>query len=254
MVDLKHEYGRAFEFPGGKHGCLLIHGFTGTPGQMRFIGERLRDEGYWVLAPLLPGHGATLEQMNASNWHEWLNTARTSYQQLREKCETVSVIGLSMGGALALIIAEEYPVDSLVCLSAAIKTRQRFTGFARLAALFQPIKRWEPHDWEADRDFMTEYDFGYDGIPVAKVYDLRKLSRLAERNLFAVVAPTLVIQPDLDETVDPISARIIMKGIRSDRKELAVLDKSSHVCTLDLEREQVMSLILKHLRHIDATK
>ena len=86
--------GRPFTFAGGLHGCLLLHGFTGTPGHMRYLGERLRDEGYAVSAPLLPGHGETLAAMRASNWRQWLTAARMALCELRERCEIVSVIGL----------------------------------------------------------------------------------------------------------------------------------------------------------------
>lgn len=248
-------YSKSFHFPGGHHGCLLLHGFTGSPGHMRYIGEKLANEGYAVFAPLLPGHGATLEQMRASNWLMWLDEARRGYQRLKAECDTVSVIGLSMGGTLALILAEEYPVDSLVCLSAAIRLQAKYTWAAPALGLIRPYQRWEGEGPRPVKtDFLHEYDCGYEGMPVAKVGDLRKLIRIAERNLFAVVAPALIIQPEQDQTVDPRSAQVILKGISSERKELVTLKESSHVCTLDLERDRVLSLILKHLRHIDDTK
>lgn len=251
---MNSEYAKPFYFPGGRHGCLLLHGFTGSPGHMRYLGENLSKHGYTVFAPLLPGHGATLEAMRSSNWLMWLGEARRGYQRLKAECGAVTVIGLSMGGTLALILAEEYPVDSLVCLSAAIRLRARHTWAAPALALMRPYQRWEGEGPRPDRtDFLHDYDWGYDGMPVAKVGDLRKLIRIAARNLFAVVAPALIIQPELDETVDPRSARIIHDCIGSERKELVTLSRSSHVCTLDLERDTVLSLILKHLRHIDDT-
>ena len=252
---MKREYAEPFFYLGGEHGCLLIHGFTGSPGQMRFLGEKLRDEGYTVLAPRLPGHGATREAMRESNWLQWLDEARGAYQNLRAQCETVSVIGLSMGGLLALILAEEYPVDSLVCLSAALRLKERSSVFAPLIAPFLPYRRSEwPKDIPPREDFLGEYDFAYEDTPVARVYDLRKLSRLARRDLFAVIAPALVIQPIHDESVDNRSGQMIVEGISSKEKELVMLERSTHVCTLDCERMHVLSLILKHLRHIHATK
>ncbi len=249
------EYAKSFHFPGGRHGCLLLHGFTGSPGHVRYIGEKLANAGYTAFAPLLPGHGATLEQMRASNWLLWLDEARRGYQRLKAECDVVSVIGLSMGGTLALILAEEYPVDALVTLSAAIRLRARHTWAAPALALFRPYQRWEGEGPRPVKtDFLHAYDWGYEGMPVGKVGDLRKLIRIAERNLFAVVAPALIIQPERDETVHPDSARIIYGGIGSQDKELVMLGESSHVCTLDLERDRVLSLILKHLRHIDDTK
>ncbi len=249
------EYAKSFYFPGSRHGCLLLHGFTSSPGHMRYIGQKLADAGYTAFAPTLPGHAATLEALCASNWLMWLDEARRGYQRLKAECDLVSVIGLSMGGTLALILAEEYPVDAVVTLAAAIKLRARFTWAAPALALIRPYQRWEGEGARATRtDFLREYDCGYEGMPIAKVRDLRKLIRIAERNLFAVVAPALIIQPEKDETVDPMSAQIILKGINSAEKQLVTLSESGHVCTLDLERDRVLSLILKHLRHIDDTK
>ncbi|MDL2206945.1 alpha/beta fold hydrolase, partial [Eubacteriales bacterium OttesenSCG-928-N13] len=183
------EYKHAFLFEGGQHGCLLLHGFTGSPGHMRWLGEKLHEQGYTVSAPLLPGHGLTLQEMRRSNWHQWLETARTSYVQLRERCETVTVMGLSMGGTLSLLLAEEYPVDSLVCMSAAMRLKSKVAWAAPLVAPFVPYSKWgEAEPRVQTRDFLEEYDCGYVGMPLAKVRDLRKLCRLAESNLFAIVA------------------------------------------------------------------
>ena len=66
----------AFYFEGGKIGCLLLHGFTGSPLHMRFLGEKLRDAGYTVYAPLLPGHGTSVEDMAKYGWKDWLEAAR----------------------------------------------------------------------------------------------------------------------------------------------------------------------------------
>ncbi len=254
-MDAKDPIGRAFFLRGGPHGCLLLHGFTGTAGHVRWLGQKLNDSGYTVSAPLLPGHGETLTAMRESNWRQWLAAARTSYVDLRKQCEQVSVMGLSMGGALALILAEEYPVDSLVCMSAALRIRMRFGRLAPLMALVSPYRNWDGAEPRPKRrDFLYEYDCGYEGLPVAKVRDLLRVMHRAERNLFAVVAPALIIQPVHDQTVNPRSADIIFQGISSKQKQLVRLPESSHMCTLDCDREQLLYSVLKHLRHTDATK
>lgn len=254
-MEANHPNGRAFCFEGGPHGCLLLHGFTGTPGHMRYLGEGLRDAGYSVSAPMLPGHGETLEAMSKSNWAQWLGCARNNFVSLAARCDRVSVIGLSMGGALALILAEEYPVASVSCLSAAIRLRSRFSWAGGLIAPLRPYSDWAADERSAEgRGILLEYDVGYRGMPLSKVRDLKRIMRLAERNLFAVVAPALVIQPERDETVDPKGANVIMGSISSRDKQLIWLGESGHVCTIGCEREQVLYSVLKHLHNVDATK
>ena len=59
-----------FYFPGNRVGCLLIHGFSGSPSEMRFMGERLAKAGWTVSGILLSGHGTTPEQMAKTTWED----------------------------------------------------------------------------------------------------------------------------------------------------------------------------------------
>lgn len=238
----------AFFFPGGEDACLLIHGFTGSPWHMRYLGETLRDAGYTVYAPLLPGHGETLDAMAKTGWKDWLDAAREAYAFLRKRYRTVSVMGLSMGGLLALLIAEAYPVDALVCLSAALRPNTFGLPFMRIVARFVPRYAWKNEDDGVPYDELRYEHAGYDGVPVRCLYDLYKLGRLAERGLYLVEAPTLVIQPLRDKSVKPVSARIIDERIHATQKRLIWLEQSRHVCTTGPERRQVADAVLEHLK------
>ena len=249
-----HENAKPFAFPGGKTGALLLHGFTGTPGHMRPLGERLRAAGYTVRAPLLPGHGTTLEDMNRVSWRDWLACARSEYASLRGDCEKVVVMGLSMGGTLATLLAEEYPVDGLALFAPCIRMRQRSAPLARVAALAKPYVRW-PGDRRAEvvpgYDELKEYNCGYSGIPVGKAYDLYRLVARANMSLFAVTAPTIVFQGRLDTTVDPRGAERLIAGVSSEQKELVWLEKSRHLCTIGPERETLFAGTLAFMERID---
>ena len=79
MIDARHPAGQPFFYEGNDTGVLLIHGFTGTCGQMRPLGEALRGAGYTVMAPLLPGHGTSLEDMSRTSGGDWLHCVRDAY-------------------------------------------------------------------------------------------------------------------------------------------------------------------------------
>src|SRR3712207_932956 len=100
-----------FDFPGGngpegRTGVLLVHGFTGTPMSMRPWGEHLAAEGFTVRCPLLPGHGTRWQDCNASTHQQWTTAVADAFDTLAADCDRVFVAGLSMGGTLAIRLAE----------------------------------------------------------------------------------------------------------------------------------------------------
>ena len=109
--DMTDPMAQPFFFPGGEHGVVLIHGFTGSSGHMRLLGEHLRGAGFTVRGINLPGHGTRLEDMARYTWKDWLQSAKLAVAQMQEQCRYVSVAGLSMGGVLTLLIAEQMAVS-----------------------------------------------------------------------------------------------------------------------------------------------
>src|SRR5918998_1676938 len=83
---------------GGRHGVLVLHGFTGCPQSMRPLAEAFADEGYTVDLPLLPGHGTSPDDLAATRWSDWSGAAEAVYENLAARCDRVVVAGLSMGG------------------------------------------------------------------------------------------------------------------------------------------------------------
>ena len=249
MIDARHPAGQPFFYEGNDTGVLLIHGFTGTCGQMRPLGEALRGAGYTVMAPLLPGHGTSLEDMSRTSGGDWLHCVRDAYVSLEKMVERVVVCGLSMGGTLATILAEEYNPVGLATLSGAIRVREKFAWAAGALWRLKPYLRWT--NLEHDGDYDNSVDACYAGLPVRKVADLNRLRALARRNLALIDCPALVVQPVHDETVDPSSARILMSGLRNERKKLVMLENSPHVCTLGPEREKVFREVIDFLRSLE---
>ena len=92
-----------FFYPSGEVGCLLIHGLTGTPFEMRELGEYLSAQGYTVSGPRLAGHGTTdWRDLANTKWQDWYQTVVDAYSDLAARCRQVYLVGLSAGGALAL--------------------------------------------------------------------------------------------------------------------------------------------------------
>jgi len=223
-----------FLLKGGPHGVLLLHGFTGSAAHMRLIGVELNRQGFTVQGIHLPGHATTMEEMAKTGWQDWLRAAKEVYLSLQDACETVCVAGLSMGGVLSLILAEQMPVKAVVTISAPMPMKNRFASLSRLTAPFRPIMYWKGSE-EREKLLNQEYDYGYLGFPTARAAELLHLIRLARANLFSVTCPVLAVQSHADETIHEQSAQIILQGVKSAKKAMLWLEDVPHVCTISTE-------------------
>ena len=247
VADLTLPEAQPFFLKGGEHGVLLIHGFTGSAAHMRPIGEYLHAQGFTVMGINLPGHAATMDDMGKSNWRQWLQAAKEACADLKAHCRFVSVMGLSMGGVLTLLLAEEMGLTAAVTVSPPMDVQNKGLPFARLAAPFMPVIMWRANpDRVAQLD--SRYDLGYPGFPTKKGADLWRLIRMARKNLYAVTCPVLVVQSHGDETISADSADVILRGVSSKRKGVLWLDDVPHVCTISREAENIAHAAAEHLR------
>ncbi|MBQ2028269.1 MAG: alpha/beta fold hydrolase [Clostridia bacterium] len=237
-MDLFHPNAAPFFMKGGEHAVLLTHGFTGSAGHMHPLGDILNAKGFTVQGILLPGHGTNLEDMRQRCWQEWLDAELTAVEALKKEYRYVSVAGLSMGGDLSLIAASRYPLTACVSISAPMKTKARFGWAARIAALVKPVAEWT-NGAVTRTDLIPEYNIGYTGMPVARVYDLRQLMKQARRGLGKITCPLLVIQSHADETISEDSAQIILDGAGTSVKKTLWLDGVPHVCTISTALDQI---------------
>lgn len=229
---------------GGKHGVLLIHGFTGSPSEMGLMGEFLHNEGYTVLVPRLCGHGTTVEEMASTKWSHWYSGVEDGYHLLKQICDKITVIGLSMGGLLALKLASEHPVDKIVSLSTPIyivDKRLDMLPIYRLFRNFMPKKR------KKFAGIASKYNVCYTATPLSSLSSLLDLIRHVDGLLPTIHTTILIIQGKHDHTVQPKSAVYIYDTIASLEKKILWLEKSGHIVTLDIERETVFREIAAFL-------
>ena len=225
---------------------LLLHGWTGSPSHLRLIADDLVAAGFGVTAPLLPGHGTTIEDMLHVGWRDWLRAAAEAADDVLATGARLHVGGLSMGGLIAILLATAFEPASLTTINTPIRTfewRIRFSGLVKGSP--RVIDEPEP---ERPPGFASGYDWGYPDTPVGAVADLYVLMRAARRALPQVAAPTLVIQSHADQTVRPASGKIIYDGVGAAVRRMVWLQDSSHVATLDVERHEVAAEMARHLR------
>jgi len=228
-----------FLIKGGARGALLVHGFTGSPAEMRLLGEHLGNLGFTVLGIRLPGHGTTVQDMEQTDWRHWYGAVVDGWHILNGLCNEINVVGLSMGGLLSLKLAANYPLARVVSLSAPIFLANRQISFLPLYRLFRRFITKKQRDYDVD----PKYFIGYDQTPLSSLSSLLDLIRSVQAELPLITCPTLVLQSRREHTVRPESASLIYENLTTAHKELFWLEKSGHVVTLDIERETVFEKI-----------
>ena len=235
---------------GGDVGVLLCHGFTGTPSSLRGWAEHLAGEGYSVRVPRLPGHGTTWQEMNRTRWPDWYSEVDRAFGDLRARCRAVVVGGLSMGGALALRLAEEHgsQVAGLVVVNPSVRLEDR-----RLAAL--PVLRHLVPSLPgiaSDIKKPGETELAYDRTPLHALHSSLQLCRDVVRDLPQVTAPLLVLRSSVDHVVPASSAALVLSRVSSTDVREIVLQNSYHVATQDNDAEQIFTASAQFVARVTA--
>jgi carboxylesterase len=238
--------GEPFFFRGGPVGALLVHGFTGAPREMRPLGEALATAGHTVLGVRLTHHATQPQDMFRSTWQDWYASVLDGYFILRDQCETVFVMGLSMGGTLALCLAADQPVAGVVALSAPSRPRLEAmdwrTRYTRLFSFFVKFVPKGPPDQKADPKHVH-----YPRYPVLGIGQLRRLLEELDRRLPNITTPTLVVHSRRDRSVLPTNGQYIFDHLGSRQKELLWLEQSGHIVTEGPERDRVSAAVVNFM-------
>ena len=222
--------------------CLLVHGFTGSPSEMRPLAEYLNKKGYSVSTVLLPGHGTTPQEMAKTTWRDWYSVVEAEYVRLKAENERVIPVGFSMGGILCLHLATRKQVPGIVTLSSPIFIGNRNSCFAPILKFFYPYHK-KPIAAEIRSKMQDEGNFSYTITPVWALASLLQLIRLVKKELPRLKMPALIMQSWMDRTANPKSGQYIFDHLGSTIKKLIWLQKSGHVITRGPEQEQVFQAV-----------
>jgi carboxylesterase len=235
------------EIQGGKTGILLIHGFGGSPGELRPLGQLLGERGYSVSVPVLAGHCTTIEEMNRSRYEQWLASAERAFAQLRARTSTTVVLGHSMGGLLALQLATKGESAGLICQATPTRLTFPWPWLVHIVRFVKPVIRGDlPLDPE-----VGAYLGGYDALPVTAASSFLRLLQRTKTRLAAVRTPILIQQGERDQTVHPISAQEIYDGVSSARKRLLRYPRSGHMLPIEAEKDRVWADAISFVEEVE---
>jgi carboxylesterase len=262
----------------GKTGVLLVHGITGSPAEMRPLVRKLTARGFTAVCPRLAGHCSSLSALKQTSWRDWYASLETALFELRERCDTVFVSGLSMGALLALRLAARHPdlISGVATLSATFfydgwnvpRLRQKFL---LPLVIYSPLRFFlsyhepSPYGIKDDRirnvidavyqsktESMPE-KYGYSEFPGVTIRETFRLIAAVKRDLATVGAPLLIVHSTEDDMASLENARFLAAQVSSSTIETFYVDDTYHVLTLDKRRDDVAARVAEFFTRIQAT-
>ena len=237
-----------------KPACLLIHGFTGTPKEMRWMGEYLNEQGLTCLGVRLGGHATDPEDMIRSNWTDWVASVEDGYHILRGVTDDIFLIGLSMGGILSLLMSTRLNARGVVAISTPYKLpddpRLRHIEWISKNVPYMPKSDEEPGSSWFDKEAWKSH-ISYPQNPVRSIGELNKLLGEMRTALPKIDVPVLLMHSKDDNYVDPESIEMIHADLKnaSDKTKLYIRG-SGHVLTRDAARRQVFESALEFIQRL----
>lgn len=225
--------------PGGRIGVVLCHGYTGTPQSLGEWPDVLADAGFAVECPLLPGHGVDWRAMAPTRWTDWYGAVDRAFRDLQTRCDDVFVMGLSMGGTLALRLAEEHgdAVRGIVVVNPSLTTTKRVAALA--PALKYVVRSTKGPGNDVAKPGVVE--LAYDRHPLHAFDSLRSLWAVTRAGLGGITQPLLVFRSANDHVVEAVSTSILLERVASREATEVVLDDSFHVATLDHDAARIFA-------------
>lgn len=270
-----------FSLGGTRHrgvGILCVHGFTGSPAEMRPLGQYLADQGFAVEGPVLPKHGGLPHELKGATWRDWVGAARDALHALSQRGEHTFIAGLSMGGLIALHLAahenshEHATLRGIIVMAAPLAVNDPRTKLVRFARYFvpyfyplkgmnfnDPAVRANLQERMGDANASVNWDdpsvqkaiVQNVRIPLSAIHELLELNQLAMRDLPHVTLPALLMQGRQDTVVAPGSADAIAARVGSKDKCVRWYENSGHALPLEPDAprmfEDIRQFIHAHL-------
>lgn len=245
-----------FFFPGkdDQPGCLLVHGFTGAPKEMRWMGEYLSRQGYPSLGVRLAGHATRPEDMIRSRYIDWMNSVEDGYHLLCGVTDRIYLIGLSMGGILSLLMASRLKVAGVVAMSTPYKIPVNYPSWLlRLISkivLYQPKSKETPGESWYDKAAFTEH-VSYPQNPIRSGAELQLLLSEMRAALPKIDVPVLLIHSKNDMYVLPENVERIYTDLTTLDKTKVFVTEAGHVITRDAARSEVFELAKDFIQRVE---
>jgi carboxylesterase len=230
-------------YEAGEVGCLLVHGYTSTPHEMRGLARYLADRGITASACLLAGHGTCPQDLQGKCWQDWYASVNDALDELLARCRRVYMAGLSLGGALTLYTAAHrgHDLAGIVAMCAPIYIP---TGVGHLLKRLQPGMPFLSKPYRDIEDPQAKAaHISYLQSPVDATASLIEFLVHVRSALPKIKVPALIIYARHDHVVPGISSHHIYSRLGSPYKRMLVLHRGYHIVTVDTDRQRVFEAV-----------
>ncbi len=232
-----------------KLGVLVLHGFTSSVKTVSGLVPHLERHKIPYAMPVLRGHGTSYQDLKGVTAKDWYDDAEKAFLELAQKVDKVALVGLSMGGLVALDLAIQHAdkVAGVVTWAAAM----RFVNpLARLASVVQPlIPEFSSPEAFNDRTLKTQAE-NYPRFPTDAFASLVDYAAEIERRLGEVQAPLCVLHSKKDQVIEPVAANIIYRDVSSAHREIHWFHRSGHEMGQDCESAEVFATTMAFLQRL----
>ena len=236
---------QSYTMRAGPVGCLMIHGFMGSPFSTRPLAAYLQERGITVHCPLLPGHGEYPEKLYKVPMEAWIEETVEALAYLRSQCDEIFLMGHSMGAILGAYLVEKFGDFKGQIMLAPVYDlpdwRLRGFRFARyFLPYFYPLKFSKLHDLVYER--VREFEPGIDlndptvqaklpeitRVPTSGIDEMRKVMDMGRGLWPRLKLPVLIFQGKLDDAARPENTQKIYDLIPSKEKDLVLFEDTGH--------------------------
>jgi carboxylesterase len=213
--------------------ALCLHGLTGTPYEVRPLGEALVARGIRARGICMAGHGGSVSDLARSTRQDWIDRAAAELAALRGEHDRVFLVGVSMGGLVSLRLAQSEQLAGLVVVGVPLVLAPPIPQLLPLVRLFVSSRPKRGSDIQ-DPAARARHP-GLSAMPFDSVRELIRLQSEVIPELDQVEAPILVAHGQQDRTARPRDAHRVHDEVGSAEKELFLLARSGHVATVDYD-------------------
>jgi len=231
---------------GDERGVLCIHGFTGTPFEVKALASSMHERGPTVRVLRLPGHCTTPRELSQTTWQQWVECVESEYRELQARCPRVFVAGQSLGGLLALNLARPAPdgLTGLAVLAAPLWLPRLPTAVIAAAKRYPALVHRFPNlpklGGSDVRDHgMRKRNPSYRVVPTRALLELVEFMEDVRRGLPDVAHPLLVVHSRRDHTAPFACAEEIVRRVSSSSVRSVHLEESYHLIAFDKEHTMV---------------
>jgi carboxylesterase len=233
-----------FEHAGNDTGILLLHGFSGSPFEVRELGARLHQRGYSVYAPELPGHHGNARILARVQCADYLEAAEALFDVVQQRKERVYVVGFSMGGTLGLHIAQRRKPAALVTINSPVFMPRHVHHTAAVSRVSKDL----PVLVNLNALFGHE---GYATVPASALATFLSVLERVRKGLPDVRCPLLVVHSARDITVPVANATAIGDEVSSKDRRVIILSQGEHLITVGKWLDTIEPLIVEFLERMD---